>query len=74
MDELVKLVTEKAGISQSQAQTAVTAVLGLLKQRLPAPIAGEVDKVVAGGGGSGAGDLGGMAQEAESTLGGFMKK
>jgi hypothetical protein len=72
MDELVKLVTEKAGISQDQAQKAVTTVLGFLKQKLPAPVAGELDKVTAGGGD--AGGLGGMEKEAESALGQFAKR
>lgn len=43
MDELVKLVVQKTGISESQARQAVTVVLDFLKQRLPAPIASQVD-------------------------------
>jgi hypothetical protein len=74
MDELVNLVTQKAGISQDQAQKAVTAVMGFLKERLPAPLAGELDKFAGGGGASGAGGMGGMAKEAESVLGQFMKR
>ena len=38
MDELVKLVTEKAGISESQAKKAVATVIDFLNDRLPAPI------------------------------------
>ncbi len=48
MDELVKLVSQKAGISQDQAKAAVTTVLGFLKERLPAPIAGQLDSVLSG--------------------------
>ncbi len=55
MDELVKLVTDKVGISPEQAQKAVSTVLGFLKEKLPAPLAGELDKVVAGGSGGSAG-------------------
>jgi hypothetical protein len=68
MDELVKLVTDKVGISPDQAQKAVTVVMGFLKERLPAPLAGEIDKVLAGGvSGSGA------AGAAESAIGGLFK-
>jgi hypothetical protein len=58
MDELVKLVTDKAGVSPDQAQKAVTTVLGFLKEKLPGPVAGQIDKVV--GGESGGGGLGGL--------------
>ena len=39
MDELIKLVTQKAGISEAQAQQAVETVMGFLKDKLPAPVA-----------------------------------
>jgi hypothetical protein len=49
MDELIKLVSAKAGISPEQAKTAVTVVVDFLKQKLPAPLAGQVDAALAGG-------------------------
>ncbi len=49
MDELVKLVAQKAGISEAQARTAVTEVLSFVKQKLPAPIAAQIDSVLGGG-------------------------
>jgi len=49
MDELVKLVAKKTGISNEQAKTAVETVIGFLKQKLPAPIAAQIDGVLAGG-------------------------
>jgi hypothetical protein len=55
MDQLVKLVQERTGIGEEQARTAVDTVLDFVKDRLPAPIAGQVDGVVRGdahGGGS----------------------
>jgi hypothetical protein len=58
MDELVKQVASKAGISQEQAQKAVAVVLDFLKNKLPAPIAGQIDSVIQGGTG-GLGDLAG---------------
>lgn len=42
MDELVKQITARTGSSEAQAQTAVDTVLGFLKTRLPAPLAGQL--------------------------------
>lgn len=50
MDELIKTVSQKAGISTDQAKQAVTAVLDFLKQKLPAPIAGQIEGLLGGGG------------------------
>lgn len=50
MDELTKLVAQKTGISETQAKQAVETVLGFLKDRLPAPIAGQIEGVISGGG------------------------
>jgi uncharacterized protein (DUF2267 family) len=68
MDELVKLVAEKTGLSEDKAKVAVETVLGFLKDKLPGPIAGQIDSVLGGEGG--APDLGGMAQ----SLGGMFGK
>ncbi len=46
MDELIKQVTAKTGISEEQARQAVDTVVGFLKERLPEPIAGHVDSVI----------------------------
>ena len=53
MDELIKQVTAKTGISDEQARSAVNTVLDFVKDRLPAPIAGQIDNVVSGEGGIG---------------------
>jgi len=50
MDELIKLVTEGAGISEDQARTAVETVIGYLKDNLPGPIASQIDSVLGGAG------------------------
>ena len=61
MDELIKLVVAKTGISEEQARGAVTTVINFLKEKLPAPIAGQIDGLL---GGPGIGDalkgLGGL--------------
>jgi len=67
MEELIKQVTERTGISEAQAQTAVETVLGFLKNRLPEPLAGQLDGFV--GGASGA--AGGLADTAGNVLGGL---
>ncbi len=50
MDELIKQVAQKVGISEEQAKQAVTQVLAFLKQRLPAPVASQIDAVLEGKG------------------------
>lgn len=65
MDELVKLVAEKTGISTEQARTAVTTVVGFLKGKLPAPLAGQIDGLLAGGG---------APQDLAKGLGGLLNK
>jgi hypothetical protein len=67
VDELIKLVSKKTGIPEAQAKTAVETVLGFLKERLPEPLAGQVDAVVSGGGLGQAGDIAG-------SLGGLFGK
>jgi uncharacterized protein (DUF2267 family) len=66
MDELIKQVAAKAGISEEQARSAVTTVIGFLKDKLPAPIAAQIDNTVSGEGGT-VGDL-------ASKVGGFFSK
>lgn len=50
MDEVVKLVSQKTGIGEDKARVAVTTVLNFLKERLPAPIASQIDGVLSGKG------------------------
>jgi hypothetical protein len=68
MDELIKRVSEKTGISEDQAKSAVATVLGFLKEKLPAPIAGQVDNVI-GGGGENAGTASDMAAKVGGLFG-----
>jgi hypothetical protein len=49
MDELIKQVTDRAGIPADKAKLAVNTVLGFLKSKLPAPVAGQIDTALAGG-------------------------
>jgi hypothetical protein len=61
MDELTKLVAQKAGITPEQAKAAIQTVLDFIKQKLPAPIASQIDGVLSGSaGGDIAKGLGGL--------------
>lgn len=42
-DELIKVVSEKAGITVDQARKAVTSVVEQLKAKLPPALSGEFD-------------------------------
>ena len=48
MDELIKLVSQKTGIPPAQAKQAVEVVINFLKEKLPAPIAGQIDGFLSG--------------------------
>ena len=52
MDELVKKVSEKAGINAEQASKAVQSVIEFLKAKVPA-LGEQVSAMLAGGGGGG---------------------
>jgi hypothetical protein len=69
MDELIKRITEKTGISEDQARSAVNTVAGFLKEKLPAPLAGQVDNVLSGAGGM-TDKLGGAATKIGNMFGG----
>lgn len=56
MDQLVKMVQDRANIDESQARTAVDTVVGFLKDRLPDPIAAQIDGVISGSGSAEGGD------------------
>ncbi len=62
MEELIKMVVKKVGISEAQAKQAVETVLGFLKDKLPEPIAGQLDAALEG-------DMSGL----DDLAGGVMK-
>jgi hypothetical protein len=71
MNELITQLTQRVGLSPEQARLAAETVLGFVKSRLPAPIAGQIDQLVAGGAGAGgsAEGLGGIAKEIGGIFG-----
>ncbi|MBN1136412.1 MAG: DUF2267 domain-containing protein [Anaerolineae bacterium] len=63
MDELIKLVTSKAGISEAQAKQAIETVMGFLKDKLPGPLAGQIDGLLKGNLGDVTKGLGGLLKK-----------
>ena len=43
MDELVQLVVKRTGMPEAQAKQAVETIVEFIKQKLPPPLAGQVD-------------------------------
>jgi HEAT repeat protein len=68
MDELVKLVSRKTGLSEEMSREAVEIVLSYLKEKLPDPIAGQIDSVLGGAG------LAESAEDLVKGLGGILGK
>ncbi|HEX6533394.1 MAG TPA: hypothetical protein VF041_02285 [Gemmatimonadaceae bacterium] len=68
MDEIIQLVSQKVGIPADKAQLAVSTVIGYLKDKLPSPIAAQLDGVVKGGASSS-----GLADMAKNVGGMFGK-
>lgn len=66
MDELIKKVSDKIGVSPEQAKDAIDMVFGFLKDKLPEPVAAQIQSALNGGDGGGldigdvTGALGGM--------------
>ena len=74
MDELIKLVSEKANISADQAKQAVESVVGFIKDNFPGPIGDQVTNLLSGAGGlagQAGGALGDVAGKAGEALGGL---
>ena len=59
MDDLIKMVTDRVGIPQDKARSAVELIVNQLKSRLPGPMAGQIESALSGGGGGLGGMLGG---------------
>lgn len=70
MDQLIRQITERTGISEVQAKQAVETVLSFLKEKLPAPLASQLDAVLSGDLNS----LGSIASQAQGALGGLFGK
>jgi hypothetical protein len=66
-DDLVKLVADKAGITEAQATKAVETVVGFLSEQLPAPWGGQIEAALEG-------DVSGLTDAASGLMGGLFGK
>jgi hypothetical protein len=66
MNEIIQRLVERTGLPEDKAAAAVDTVIGFLKEKLPAPVASQIDSFMSGDGGI-AGTLGGMG----TNLGGM---
>ncbi|MCH8339324.1 MAG: DUF2267 domain-containing protein [Chloroflexi bacterium] len=48
MDEIVKEVAQKADVSEEVARKTIKVVVELLKEKLPSPLAAQVDGILSG--------------------------
>ncbi len=65
MNELVALVVKKTGIPQATATIVVNLVIDYLKKKLPAPVASQIDGLLANDG---------NVKMAESVIGNLLGK
>ncbi len=65
MDELVKLLGQKFGLKEDTAAQVIATVTNFIKTKLPAPLAGQIDGLLAGG----KSDLGDLAKGLGGLLG-----
>ncbi|HSZ71346.1 MAG TPA: hypothetical protein VK750_01635 [Cytophagaceae bacterium] len=71
MENIAKIVSEKTGITEAQAQVAIDTIVSVLKDKLPAGIGAQVESFVKGSGSSDA--LGGITGGISDTLGNMFK-
>jgi hypothetical protein len=70
MDSIIKMIAEKAGISEAQAQTALTTLMGFLKDKMPGGLGAQVEGFLESGGAAAGGDmLGGLKDKIGGILG-----
>lgn len=76
MDELIKQLQEKTGLGADQIKQVIAGVADYLGDKLPGPVADQVNKYLSTDGDSGAADSGGndggLMDQAKDALGGFM--
>ena len=70
MNDIVKQVSAKTGLSEEHSRAAVTVVVDWVKAKLPEPIRGQVDGFIGGTGNPTAG----IASQAAGALGGLFSK
>ncbi|HXE79259.1 MAG TPA: hypothetical protein VNK41_00775 [Vicinamibacterales bacterium] len=56
-EELIRTVAQRTGLPEDKARSAAETVIGYLKDKLPASMAGQLDNAAGGGMTSGLGDM-----------------
>lgn len=71
MNEIIKMVASKTGMSESVAKIAVEVVISQLKSKLPAGVGGQIDSLLGGKGSSksSGNPLGGLTDKLGGMLG-----
>lgn len=71
MNEIIQRLIERTGLPEDKAATAVDTVAGFLKEKLPGPVASQVDSLLGSesGAGNGQGVMGGMGAGLGNMLG-----
>jgi hypothetical protein len=70
MNEIIQRLMDKTGLPEDKASAAVDTVVSFLKEKLPSPIAAQLDSLMAGGASGVTDKLGGITQ----SIGGMFGK
>ena len=70
--DLIQIVADKAGISHEQAEQAIEAVVGSVKDKLPAGMGEQVEKMIKGGEFDAAALLGSLTGGEGGGIGGML--
>ena len=62
MQTITDMVAEKAGVSEQQAEIAVNTIMTFLKDKLPAPVASQLDELLET-------DVSGYSDQIDTVLG-----
>lgn len=69
MNDIIQRLIEKTGLPEDKARMAVDTVVNFLKEKLPGPVAGQIDSLIAGDSG-----MSGKVGEMAAGLGGLFGK
>jgi hypothetical protein len=69
MDELIEAIKQKTGLPADKAKDAAEAALGFLKERLPDPIASQIDGFLEGNASSIADGVGDVTNKLKGMFG-----
>ena len=71
MDELIAAIAEKTGLPVEKAKDAATAAVDFLKEKLPDPIASQIDGFLSGNAGKIGDAVGDAVEGVKDKLGGM---